>query len=126
MSEVLVTENAPKAIGPYSQGRIVGNLLFASGQIAINPKTGELSGDIKDQTHRVMQNVVALVEAAGSSVEKIVKTTCFLKNIEDFAIFNEVYAQYLKEPFPARSCVEVSNLPKGALCEVEVIVDLTR
>ena len=89
MSQVLSTDKAPQAIGPYSQGRIVGNLLFASGQVAINPKTGELKGDISEQTHQAMQNVVALVEAAGADVSKIVKTTCFLKNMSDFAVFNE-------------------------------------
>ncbi len=125
MSEVLKTENAPSAIGPYSQGRIVGNLLFASGQIAIDPKTNELKGDIVEQTEQVMKNVVALVQAANASVDKIVKTTCFLKNMSDFAAFNSVYEKYLKEPYPARSCVAVADLPKGALCEVEVIVDLS-
>lgn len=125
MSQVLKTEKAPSAIGPYTQGRIVGNLLFASGQIAINPKTGELKGDIEEQTEQVMKNVVALVEAANASVDKIVKTTCFLKNMSDFVAFNSIYQKYLKEPYPARSCVAVADLPKGALCEVEVIVDLS-
>ncbi|SPT68933.1 Enamine/imine deaminase [Anaerobiospirillum thomasii] len=126
MSQVLSTDKAPQAIGPYSQGRIVGNLLFASGQVAINPKTGELKGDISEQTHQAMQNVVALVEAAGADVSKIVKTTCFLKNMSDFAVFNEIYASYLKAPYPARSCVAVAELPKGALCEIEVVVDLRK
>lgn len=117
------TKMAPAAIGPYSQATEVGNLIFTSGQIPLNPETGVLEGsDIKEQTHRVCKNLKAVLEASGASLEKAVKTTCFLSNMEDFAKFNEVYAEYFTEK-PARSCVAVKELPKGALVEVEVIAE---
>lgn len=117
------TQMAPAAIGPYSQAIEVSNLIFTSGQIPLNPETGVLEGaDIKEQTHRVCKNLNAVLEAAGTSLKKAVKTTCFLSNMEDFAKFNEVYAEYFTEK-PARSCVAVKELPKGALVEVEVIAE---
>ena len=123
MSNKIQTNKAPAAIGPYSQAVVVGNLIFTSGQIPLNPETGVLEGkDITEQTHRVCKNLEAVVTAAGSSLQNAVKTVCFLANMSDFAAFNEVYAQYFTEK-PARSCVAVKDLPKGALVEVEVIAE---
>lgn len=123
MSRKIETTKAPKAIGPYSQALVVGNLIFTSGQIPLNPETELLEGDnITEQTHRVCKNLKAVLEAAGSSLEKAVKTVCFLADMADFAAFNEVYAQYFTEK-PARSCVAVKDLPKGALVEVEVVAE---
>lgn len=117
------TKSAPAAIGPYSQGLVVGNLIFTSGQIPLNPETGVLEGkNITEQTHRVCKNLQAVLEAAGSSLKSAVKTVCFLADMADFAAFNEVYAQYFTEK-PARSCVAVKALPKGALVEVEVVAE---
>ncbi len=127
MSEikVLATNKAPAAIGPYVQGKIVNGLLFASGQIAIDPATGNLvEGGIEAQARQALNNVKALVEAAGADLSKVVKTTCFLKDIADFAAFNAVYAEFFKENPPARSCVGAIDIPKGGLCEVEVIVSI--
>ncbi len=123
MTGKVQTSNAPAAIGPYSQAVVVGDLIFTSGQIALEPMTGELvKGTITEQTHRVCMNLKAVLEAAGSSLEHAVKTVCFLADMADFAAFNEVYAQYFTEK-PARSCVAVKSLPKGALVEVEVIAE---
>ena len=123
MSSKVQTNNAPAAIGPYSQAVVVGNLVFTSGQIPLNPETGNLEGEnITQQTHRVCKNLQAVLTAAGTSLEKTVKTLCFLSDMADFAQFNEVYAQYFTEK-PARSCVAVKALPKGALVEVEVIAE---
>lgn len=117
------TEKAPAAIGPYSQAVVVGNLVFTSGQIPLNPETGVIEGEnITEQAHRVCKNLKAVLEEAGSSLEKAIKTTCFLSNMGDFAAFNEVYAEYFTEK-PARSCVAVKTLPKNALVEVEVIAE---
>ena len=117
----IATEKAPAAIGPYSQAVVVGNLVYTSGQIAIDPTVGDIvATDIKGQTEQVMKNLVAVLAAAGSSPEKVVKTTCFLADIGDFAAFNAVYGKYFSEK-PARSCVAVAALPKGALVEVEAI-----
>ena len=117
------TNNAPAAIGPYSQAICAGNLIFTSGQIALNPETGVLEGEtITQQTHRVCQNLDAVLTAAGSTLSNVIKTTCFLQDMADFAAFNEVYAQYFTEK-PARSCVAVKTLPKGALVEVEVVAE---
>lgn len=119
--EKISTNNAPAAIGPYSQGMIVGNMIYTSGQIPINPETGNIEvTDIEAQAHQACRNIKAVLEAAGSSLEKVVKTTCFLQKISDFAAFNAVYEQYFTGK-PARSCVEVGALPKGALVEIEVI-----
>ena len=118
------TDQAPAAIGPYSQGIVTGNLLFASGQIPIVPATGEvLQGTIEEQTHQACKNVGAILKAAGTDYTRVVKTTCFLANMSDFAAFNGVYAQYFTEK-PARSCVAVKDLPKGVLCEIEVIAEV--
>lgn len=118
------TDKAPGAIGPYSQAVITGNLLFTSGQIAINPATGEVESDtIQGQTEQIMKNLGALLEAAGSSYAKTVKTTCFLADMNDFAAFNEIYGKYFTEK-PARSCVAVKTLPKNVLAEVELIAEL--
>ena len=127
MSEgkVISTKAAPAAIGPYVQGKVVGGFLFASGQIPIDPASGALvQGGIEEQAAQALKNVKALVEAAGSSMSKVVKTTCFLKDIGDFAAFNKVYAEYFTGDAPARSCVGGIDLPKGALCEIEVIAAL--
>lgn len=121
MSTKIQTNNAPAAIGPYSQAMVVGNLVFTSGQIALNPETGNLvGGGIEEQTHQVCKNLKAVLEAADSSLENAVKTVCFLADINDFAAFNAVYGEYFTNK-PARSCVAVKDLPKGALVEVEVI-----
>ena len=118
------TEKAPAAIGPYSQAIVVGNLVFTSGQIPINPETSLVEAEgIEAQAEQVMKNLGAVLEAAGSSYERAVKTTCFLADMADFATFNEVYARYFTEK-PARSCVAVKTLPKGVLCEVEVIAEI--
>ena len=115
------TENAPKAIGPYSQAIAVGNLIFTSGQIPINPVSGAVEAvGITDQAEQVMKNLDAVLKEAGTSFENTIKTTCFLADMQDFAAFNEVYAKYFTQN-PARSCVAVKELPKGVLCEVEVI-----
>ena len=119
------TEKAPAAIGPYSQGVVVNGLLFASGQIALSPETGELVGStIEEQAEQVMKNVSALLTAAGTDFDHVVKTTCFLEDIADFAKFNAVYAKSFGEKLPARSAVGIDKLPKGALIEVEVIASV--
>ena len=115
------TENAPAAIGPYSQGIEANGFLFASGQVPLSPKTGEVVGTtIEEQTKQACENVKGILEAAGLTFADVIKTTCFLANIADFAAFNAVYAEYFTGK-PARSCVAVKDLPKGVLCEVEVI-----
>lgn len=117
------TNNAPEAIGPYSQAVECGGLIYTSGQIAINPESGQIeSNDIKGQTTQVMKNLTAVLEAAGSSVDKAIKTVCFLADMNDFALFNEIYGEYFTSK-PARSCVAVKQLPKNALVEVEVIAE---
>ena len=122
--EVVATEKAPAAIGPYSQATVVGGLIFTSGQIALNPETGNLEGaDVTAQSHRVCQNLRAVLSAAGGSLQSVVKTVCYLTTMADFAAFNAVYAQYFTEK-PARSCVAVKELPKGALVEVEVVAQI--
>lgn len=124
MLKKIATDKAPAAIGPYSQGVVVGDMLFSSGQIALDPVTGEVVGDnIVEQTEQVMKNLGAVLEAAGVGYDKVVKTTCFLAEMEDFAVFNQIYARYFTEK-PARSCVAVKTLPKNVLCEVEVIAYL--
>lgn len=120
----IYTEQAPAAIGPYSQAVISGNLVFTSGQIAINPASGNVEAEgIEAQTEQVMKNLGAVLKAAGSSYEKVVKTVCFLKNMEDFSVFNDIYGRYFTEK-PARSCVAAAALPKGVLVEVEVIAEV--
>ena len=124
MSNKIHTNDAPAAIGPYSQAVTVGNLVFTSGQIPLDPATGEMVGkDITEQAHRVCKNLEAVLNASGSSLKNVVKTTCFLSTMADFAEFNAVYAQYFTEK-PARSCVAVKELPRDALVEVEVVAEI--
>ncbi len=121
MSEKISTSNAPAAIGPYSQAIKVGGMLYTSGQIALDPVSGQLVGNnISEQTEQVMKNLSAILTAAGTNFENAVKTTCFLSDIGDFATFNSIYGKYITSA-PARSCVAVKDLPKGALVEVEII-----
>ena len=124
MRKIIQTSNAPAAIGPYSQAIVCGGLVFTSGQIPLDPATGSVVGaDIREQAEQVMKNLRAVLEAAGSSLEHAVKTTCFLADMADFAVFNEVYAAYFTSN-PARSCVAVKALPKGVLVEVEVVASM--
>ena len=119
--KAIYTEKAPAAVGPYSQAVVINGLVYTSGQIALDPTTGELVGTtIEEQAEQVMKNLVAILEAAGTKPENAVKTLCFLTDINDFAAFNAVYARYFTEK-PTRSCVGIQSLPKGAICEVEVI-----
>ena len=120
--KVIETNKAPGAIGPYSQGFITNGFVFTSGQISVNPETGEIPEGIAAQAEQSCKNVGAILEAAGSSFEKVVKTTCFLADMGDFAAFNEVYARFFTAK-PARSCVAVKDLPKGVLCEIEAIAE---
>lgn len=125
MSEIIQTPNAPAAIGPYSQAIIFNNTLYLSGQIPINPETGEISGSsITEQTEQIIRNISEVLKAGGSDFSKVIKTTCFLCNMADFSEFNNVYAKHFTGK-PARSCVEVSALPKGALVEIEVIAEVS-
>ena len=122
--EYVATNNAPNAIGPYSQAVKANGMLFTSGQIAINPQSNNVEAStIEEQTIQVCENLKAVVEAAGTTMDKVVKTTCFLSDINDFAVFNEIYGRYFTSK-PARSCVAVKDLPKGVLCEVELIAEL--
>jgi len=121
--KVIATPNAPGAIGPYSQGWIVGDMVYTSGQIPVDPATGEIAEGIAAQAEQSCKNVAAIVEAAGASMENVVKTTCFLADMGDFVAFNEVYARYFTSK-PARSCVAVKTLPKNVLCEIEAIAIL--
>ena len=118
--EKIATANAPAAIGPYSQGMALGDIVFTSGQIPVDPATGIIPQGIEAQAERSCRNVAAILEAAGTSLEKVVKTTCFLADMGDFAAFNQVYAKFFTS-CPARSCVAVKDLPKGVLCEIEAI-----
>lgn len=124
MLKTIYTPKAPAAIGPYSQAVVCGDMLFTSGQIPVNPETGEIAGEtISEQAEQVMKNIGAVLEEAGTNFENAVKTTCFLAYMGDFQVFNEVYAKYFVNK-PARSCVAVKTLPKNVLCEVEVIAKL--
>lgn len=122
--KTVATNNAPAAIGPYSQAQIVGNLVFTSGQIGIDPATGTIADSVEGQANQVFKNVSELLKAAGSDISKTIKTCVFIADMNDFAKINEIYGQYFTEPFPARSCVEVSKLPKGCLIECEAIAEL--
>ena len=125
MKSIISTDKAPAAIGPYSQAVKVGNLLFTSGMIPIDPATNTLvEGGIEVQAERALENVKALLEASGSSMDKVVKTVVFIKNMDDFAKVNEIYAKYFTSDFPARSCVEVARLPKDVLIEMEAIAEI--
>ena len=124
MSEKIYTKNAPDAIGPYSQAVVCNGMVFTSGQIAINPASGNVEAvTIEEQTEQVMKNLGAVLEASGSSYDKAIKTTCFLANMSDFGAFNEIYGKYFSSK-PARSCVAAKELPKGVLVEVEVIAEV--
>lgn len=122
--KVVSTEKAPAAIGPYSQARIAGGLVYTSGQIGIIPETGAVAEGLEAQAHQVFKNLTELLKAAGSDMSKVVKTTVFIKDMNDFAAINAIYAQYFVEPYPARSCVEVARLPKDVLVECELIAEL--
>jgi 2-iminobutanoate/2-iminopropanoate deaminase len=122
MLQEVATDKAPKAIGPYSQAIVFGDWVFTAGQIPINPETGEVvASPIERQTEQVMKNLKAVLEAAGSDLARVVKTTVYLNSMDDFQVFNKTYASFFQEPYPARSTVEVANLPKGVLLEVEAI-----
>ena len=124
MSKTIYTPDAPEALGPYSQAVVTGNLVFTSGQIAINPETGNVEATtIEEQTHQVCKNLTEVLKAAGTSIDNAVKTVCFLKNMEDFGAFNAVYGEYFQSK-PARSCVAAKQLPKDVLVEVEVIAEV--
>ena len=118
------TDKAPAALGPYSQAQIVGNLVYTSGQVGIDPATGIAPEGVEAQAHQVFKTLSELLKAAGSDMSKVVKTTVFIKNMDDFGAVNSIYAEYFTEPFPARSCVEVARLPKDLLVECEVIAEL--
>ena len=125
MRKIVATEKAPAAIGPYAQANIIGNFVFTSGQIPLDPATGVLvKGGIEEQTRQVFQNLQAVLEEAGSGLDKIIKTTCFMDNMGDFAKMNEVYAEFFSGQFPSRSAVEVAKLPKDALIEIEAVAYL--
>lgn len=119
--EVITSANAPKAIGPYSSAISLGNMLFVSGQIPVNPQSGDMPEDIRDQANQSLSNLKALVEEAGFTLADVVKTTVFLADIADFTAVNEVYSTYFAQPYPTRSCVAVKDLPKGAKVEIECI-----
>jgi len=121
MQKVISTDKAPSAIGPYSQAIEINNMVYTSGAIPVNPATGEIPEGVEAQAIQAFSNLCALVEEAGSKVENIVKTTVFIKEMNDFGKINEIYKTYFKEPFPARSCVEVARLPKDVLLEIEAI-----
>lgn len=118
------TNKAPAAIGPYSQAQICGGMVYTSGQVGIIPETGAVAEGLEAQAHQVFKNLTELLKAAGSDMSKVVKTTVFIKNMDDFVVINGIYAQYFNEPYPARSCVEVARLPKDVLIECEVIAEL--
>lgn len=118
------TNNAPMAIGPYSQAIVINDMVYTSGQIPVNPLTGEIPEGIQAQANQALMNLKNLLEASGTSIEKVVKTTVFIQNMEDFAVLNKIYETYFTEPYPARSCVEVSKLPKDVLVEIEAIAQI--
>jgi len=125
MKKIISTPNAPAAIGAYSQGVVVNGMLFASGQLGIDPATGALAGDdFRSQAEQSLKNCRAIVEAAGSTMDKLVKVSVFMADMADFAALNELYAKYIPSPFPARSAVAVKTLPKNALIEIEVIAEI--
>ena len=118
---IIITDKAPQAIGPYSQGIITGGLIFTSGQIPVNPSDGTIAKETDTQAKQVLDNLGAVLKSAGAGFEDVVKTTVFIKNMNDFARINEIYGAYFKEPYPARSCVEAARLPKDVLIEIEAI-----
>ena len=118
------TDNAPAAIGPYSQAVISGNTVYCSGQIPINPATGDIPDGVSAQAHQVFKNIKNLLDASGTSIDNVIKTSVFIKDMNDFAEINAIYAEYFTEPYPARSCIEVARLPKDVLLEAEVIAEI--
>lgn len=122
--KVVSTENAPAAIGPYSQAIVTGSLVYTSGQIPVIPESGELAVGLEAQANQVFMNLRELLKAAGTDISRVVKTTVFIKNMDDFGAINAIYAKYFSEPFPARSCVEVARLPKDVLLECEAIAEI--
>ena len=122
--KTVATEKAPAAIGPYSQAQIINGLVFTSGQIPVDPATGAIAQGVEAQAHQVFKNIGELLKAAGSDIGKVVKTTVFIKDMNDFGVINGIYGQYFTEPYPARSCVEVARLPKDVLIECEAIAEL--
>lgn len=118
------TDKAPAAIGPYSQGIITGGMLYTSGQIPVDPSTGKIAETVEEQAEQVFKNISEIVKTAGADMSKVIKTTVFIKNMDDFSKINEIYAKYFTEPYPARSCVEVARLPKDVMLEAEAIVEL--
>lgn len=122
--QAIRTEKAPQAIGPYSQGIRIGNLIFTSGQIPVDPTSGEIVSGIERQTQKALENVSAVLSAAGANMGSVIKTTVFIKNMGDFAKINEVYSGFFIEPYPARSCVEVARLPKDVLIEIEAVAEI--
>lgn len=121
---VIKTDKAPAAIGPYSQAITLGDMVFTSGQIPVNPETGEIPEGVKAQAEQAFSNLKNLIEASGGKMANVIKTTVFIKNMEDFATINEIYASYFEAPYPARSCVEVARLPKDVLLEVEAVAKI--
>ena len=127
MKEIISTQKAPAAIGPYSQAVVVGNMIYTSGMVPIIPETGELeAGDITAQARQAISNLIALLEEAGSDAQSVVKTTVFIKDMNDFAKVNEVYATFFTDQYPARSCVEVARLPKDVLIEIEAVAIINK
>lgn len=125
MTDIINTDQAPAAIGPYSQGVVAGGVLYASGQIPLDPKSGEIvAGGVAEQTRQVLENMKAVVAAAGADMSKVVKVTIYIVDMQQFAVVNEIYGTYFSAPFPARACVEVSKLPKGVEVEMDAIVHL--
>ncbi|MBQ6846416.1 MAG: RidA family protein [Oscillospiraceae bacterium] len=124
MMNVIKTDKAPAAIGPYSQAITLGDMVFTSGQIPVNPETGEIPEGVKAQAEQAFSNLKNLIEASGGKMANVIKTTVFIKNMEDFATINEIYASYFEAPYPARSCVEVARLPKDVLLEVEAVAKI--
>ena len=122
--EIISTDKAPAAIGPYVQATKLGEMLFTSGVIPVNPATGEIPSTVEEQARQAFSSLKALIEASGSSIEKVVKTTLFIKNMDDFAKINAIYAEVFAEPYPCRSCVEVARLPKDVLLEIEAVAHL--
>lgn len=119
--QIISTEKAPAAIGPYSQATVLGDMVYTSGMIPVNPESGQIPEGIKAQAEQALSNLKALLEASGSCLENVVKTTVFIKDMNEFAQINEVYASYFTTDFPSRSCVEVARLPKDVLCEIEAV-----
>ena len=126
MKKIIATKNAPGAVGPYSQGTIAGNLVFVSGQLGLDPVTGEMKGSFQEQTTQSLVNLKAILEEAGSSLTNVVKTTVFLKDMSNFAALNEIYQQFFNESYPSRSAIEISQLPKQGLVEIEAIAILSK